>query len=209
MQRAHRKRKRTPAEYVWEGRRVAVYDDARTCLTVIELFRDEGLTPKDKLSVLLRLMFEEGFEPFPGFERFLPELLWEACALDVTGEHADECGGDEAVDWEADEQYIRASVLAAYGKTWDEIAETTTLREALSLVLLCPHETPMGQAVYYRTAKPPRETKYNREEVKAFRERRRFWRVKKRAESADDPMESMSMAAADTFRALERRAKGA
>lgn len=209
MQRlASRSKPRVPRTYVYNGKQVQVFDDARTCFSILELFEDEGVYPELKLEILLQLLFADpdavvaSFDPF---EEFLAEVVWQVCSLDVTGKHADECLDESVIDWKQDEPFIRASVFSAYGRSWDEIMEASTLAECAQLVSLCPHETPIGQAIYYRTAKPPKLTKYNAEQVKDFRKHQAFWKLKKSAKKADS-MESSNMAAFDAFRSLERLA---
>ena len=207
-----RVRPRTAHTYIYNGKQVQVFDDARTCFSILRLFEDEELFPETKINILLKLLFPDAaqiVEDFGNLDDLLSDVLWTVCSLDIDGSHADECGGKEVIDWKADEPYIRASVFAAYGRSWDEICENTTLKEVIDLVSLCPSETPIGQALYYRTAKPPKETKYNHEQVKDFKKRQEFWRIKKNHSKSVDSVEAQNGAAYDVFRSLERKAVSA
>lgn len=197
--------------YDWPGVDgwVRVYDDAETAFTVIELFADPRPSPECKRAILADLLFvdpEAVEREVADLDALMAHLAWEVALLDVDGTHAvkDE---KRVIDWEADRRYIEPSVFAAYGVPYEELCRRVTLRQLGALVGMAPHETPIGQAVYYRTAKPPKATKHNKEQVKAFNERRRFWRLEGKGEEGASP----EMAHWDVFRSLAgaaRRAKG-
>lgn len=74
-------------------------------------------------------------------------------------------------------------------------------------------ETPLQQAVLYRTAEPPRETRYNRELVEAFRAKREHYRLRREtspADAAEAANDAMASAFMGEWAAAERAAgKGA
>lgn len=162
------------------GLRVRVYDDARTMMKVIDLFADTLIQPSVKLEVLMRLLFPnfEGVRERAGdrLGELLCSIVWEIAGLDIS-EGGSRRHEKPLFDWDADEAYIRTTMLSAYGETLDALVSRITYRDLAALVLLAPHETPMGQAIYYRTAKPPKPTKYNQDEIREFKRRQRAWRL--------------------------------
>ena len=191
----------------WEGMSVRVYDDAQTAFKVSELLRDEGVDPETRALIFARLVFvdpEAVGRRVRDYAGIVAAAAWEAAGIDLDGSHSKECSGGQVIDWDGDLDYIRASVFQAYGESWDEISRKVSFRELCALVGLLPDSTVMGQAVYYRTAKPPRQTKWNREQVRAFRERQRFWRIGREKAGA-----SMNDAATDAFNAIARAARKA
>lgn len=189
--------------------RIRVFDDARTCMKVIQLFADRDLMPEVKAEILLRLLFPDpdAVAEAAGDDlgAILGDIVWEICGLDITGEH-DTDGGKQLFDWDADEEYIRTTMLMAYGKPIEELASHMTYRELVSLIFMAPHETPMGQAIYYRTAKPPKRDKHNGEQVEEFKKRQRFWQL--RTPETEQGMKAESDAMASAFAAFKQNAKG-
>ncbi len=193
-------------EYEYEGARVDVCDSALTAVLLAELFADEGLEGDEKEALFPAMVLADPDAALaavgPGsFWAMLAHVSWEAFGLDLLGEHAGEVE-EPVFDWTEDAGRIRASLLQAYGIAWDETAPRTSYTEMCDLLagLMEAGETPLQQAVLYRTAEPPRETKYNREQVEAFRARREHFRLKgagraaDAAEAANDAMASMFMA---------------
>ena len=193
--------------YQWGDIGVRVYDDADTALRIIELFADGTLPAAVKSRLLPKMLFVDptaALKSINDIGSFLDALLWDMCGLDITGARADQYVTQTKVfDWEADEAYMRASLYTAYGSPLDELRRSLSYKELCQLIGLVPHETPMGQALYYRTAKPPRATKYNRDEVRAFQEKKRFYALKPK--STVNAYEAMNRAATAAFTALRGR----
>lgn len=195
--------------YEWEGRRIRIHDSAMCALRVMELMRDEAMDPITKRYVLMRLLFcdPEAVEAaVTDVEGLMALACWEACGLDLTGEHADETGGERIFDWQQDEAVIRVSLYQEYGRPWDELARELTYRELTQMMGLISFDTPLGKAIYYRTAPEPKPTRHNAEQVREFRERKAFWKLKDNREPAEK-MEAMNNQANDMFLAMERAAK--
>lgn len=187
---------------------VRVHDDAETAFAIIDLFADEEPSPECKRYVLAHLLFvdpEAVAERVEDLDRLMARLVWEVALLDVDGTHGVK-PEKRVIDWKADRKYIEPSVFAAYGVPYESLLRQVTLRQLGHLVGMAPHDTPIGQAVYYRTAKPPKATKHNKDQIKAFNERRRFWRLEGKEEGA-----GANMAHWDVFKSLAgaaQRAKG-
>lgn len=182
---------------------VRVYDDAETALRVIDLFADENLPIDIKASILPKMIFvdpESVLENIDDLSGFLDTLLWELCGLDITDSRKHE-NSEKIIDWDDDESYLSASLFAAYGRTYEELKRELPFRELCTIIGLVPFETPMGQALYYRTAKPPKPTKNNQEERRAFKERQRFFALKKH--ETKERYASMNDAATSAFAALK------
>lgn len=201
------------SDYEWHGNILGVRDSARNALLVIELFQDEQLAPEQKASLLVRMLFEDPARALSvggdDFEELLAYIVWDAFGLDITADHVHADEYDEQVfDWDEDAARIRASFLQGYGLSWDDAAATMTFSDVCALLgalLESDRETPFQQAIFYRTANPPKPTKYNREEREAFAARAQHYALGK----GKDKIESQNSAMDDTFAAMKRAAKGA
>lgn len=209
-------RGRLVSEYEHDGQTWLVCDSARNVLLMAELFADQELTEAEKAALLpvMALSDPEGDMERCGsadaFWRMLAAVLWDAAGIDMTGEHAVE-RERPVFDWEEDAERVRASLLMAYGLDWDEHGGSMTYRDAcglLSSLMESGQETPFQQAVYHRTAKPPKRTKYNGELVEAFEKRREHYRLKGRDRITDEQrMRAADEAMAAEFAAAERAAE--
>lgn len=205
--------------YEYEGAEVDVCDSALTAVLLAELFADEGLEPAEKEALFPAMVLADPGAALAaiGAESFwdmLAAVSWDAFGLDLLGEHRGEAE-EPVFDWAEDAGRIRASLLQAYGLSWDEAAPRTSYADMCDLLagLMESGETPLQQAVLYRTAEPPRETKYNRELVEAFRARREHYRLRREASPADTAEaanDAMASAFMGEWAAAERAAgKGA
>lgn len=164
--------------YEYEGAGYDVCDSALNAMLVNELFADTELSEEDKQQLLPAMLFADlpAAIETAGRERFwdmVDAVLWDAMGVDLYGTRG-AAGSEEPVfDWDEDAGRIRASLLQAYGLDWDAVAGSMSYGAFLDLVagLMESGETPLQQAIYYRTAKCPKETKNNREYVEAFRAR--------------------------------------
>lgn len=194
-----------------DGRRVRVFDSLGDFLLIRDALQDELLDDEERFQVLLAMLYADpqGVCDALGGEvaHFVSETLWEAFGIDLEGVH--ESDDVRVVDWDEDRDYITATTRSAYGMGFEDFAQLP-YRECCALVGLAPHETPMGQAVYYRTAKPPKPTKYNAEERKHFREARKFWALgRRRTRARGEDMEAKQSAADASFAALAARVREA
>ena len=152
--------------YEWRGSSVPVCDSCRNMLLVIELFADESFEPDEKFDILMPMLFPEPARvlELAGAEigELLKAVLWQACGLDVSG--SGEEHPQKVFDWDEDAARIKASLMSAYGLRWDDVADGCTFADACALLAMLMEDdsaTPFQQAVYYRTAKPPKRTKGN------------------------------------------------
>lgn len=200
--------------YEYEGAGYDVCDSALNAMLVNELFADKTVDGADKQELLPAMLFAdlpaaiEAAGP-DGFWDMVDAVLWDAMGVDLYGTRG--AAGHEApvFDWDEDAGRIRASLLQAYGVDWSEEAGRMSYAEFLDLVsgLMEAGETPLQQAIYYRTAKCPRETKGNREYVEAFRARARHFALKGARSEADRAAaanDAMASAFAGEFAAAER-----
>ena len=205
---------RLVSTYDWNGLQVDVYDSARNAILVIELFREEELTPDEKAQLLVRMLFPDPDATIAMAGDKLGELLiniaWEAFGLDISadGRHASE--HEAAVfDFEEDAARIRASLLQCFGIDWDEASRSLSYADMCSLLgmlLEADTETPFQQAVYYRTAKPPKRAKHNADICDAFAARAKHFALGK----TEDAAKSANDTTAGMFAAMKRAAqKGA
>ena len=109
------------------------------------------------------------------------------------------------IDWEGDAEVIEASLWQAYSTPFLEIARKVSFRELGHLIGMAPHETPIGQALYYRTADEPKSTKYNQDEIRRFRKLRQAWSLKKQVGDASPDANDY---ATSMFEAVKRVANG-
>lgn len=164
--------------YEYEGAGYDVCDSALNAMLVNELFADTELSEEDKQQLLSAMLFADlpaAIETAgrDGFWDMVDAVLWDAMGVDLYGTRG-AAGREEPVfDWDEDAGRIRASLLQAYGLDWDAVAGSMSYGAFLDLVagLMESGETPLQQAIYYRTAECPRENKNNKEYVEAFRAR--------------------------------------
>ena len=176
-------------------------DSLDSALRVHACLTDELLDDMERLEVSMAIAlpdperFCEAFadDPVGAFA----DLLWDAFGIDVTGGHATE-HERPVLDWDEDLPRLKATVLAAYGMRWDDFL-SVPYRDACSLVGMAPPETPMGQALHYRTAKRPKRTKWNAEELRAFDEAREFYRLGRGREARPGAANDMATAMFDAM----------
>ena len=200
--------------YEYEGAGYDVCDSALNAMLVNELFADTELSEEDKQRLLPAMLFADlpaAIETAgrDGFWDMADAVLWDAMGVDLYGTRG-AAGAEEPVfDWDEDAGRIRASLLQAYGISWDEAAGGMSYAEFLDLVagLMESGETPLQQAIYYRTAKCPREDKNNGEYVEAFRARAAHFALhadRTEAGRMDAANGAMASAFAAEFAAAER-----
>lgn len=204
--------------YEYEGAGYDVCDSALNAMLVNELFADTELSEEDKQQLLPAMLFADlpaAIETAgrDGFWGMVDAVLWDAMGVDLYGTRG-AAGAEEPVfDWDEDAGRIRASLLQAYGLDWDAVAGSMSYGAFLDLVagLMESGETPLQQAIYYRTAECPRENKNNREYVEAFRARAAHFALHAdrteggRIDAANDAMAS---AFAAEFAAAQRAVGG-
>ena len=177
------------------------YSDAVAALRLLDL-ADEDAPAADKTWVAWRAVFvdaEPASKEGPGL---LSRAAWELYGIDLDGSHVSECGGKRVIDWEADAQRIAASVRQVYGVAWEQFARETTFRDACAMIGMLPRETPMGTAIYYRTAEAPKFNGRNAEQVQAFRKLQQAYAIEGKNGMAD-----ANASATDMFNALRRAAQ--
>lgn len=189
------------------GHRVRVYDTLDDFLLVRAALQDELLDGEDRFWILVEMIYPDPEAVYEAIgddlPAFLSETLYQCFGIDIDGTrpHDDR----RALDWDEDRQRIIVTGRTAYSMGWDDLRRIP-YTEACALMMLAPHETPMGQAVYYRLGKPPKETKYNKEQVKAWRDARKHYRLQSTEKNS---IERQMAAEAAQFDALARRAKAA
>ncbi len=191
-----------------EGQDVRVYDDADTALRLIALFKDTEIEWRVKYWCAMQLLFPDpeavSAHEWEDFGALFSRLLWEVAGIDADDSHVGDAG-PRWVDWEADADYIEASLWRTYGQPSAAMARQLSLSEYARMVSMCPHDTPMGQAIYYRTADEPKAGRYNQDEVAHFRKMRRAWALERRV--AEDGFRAASVAATDAFRGIAAAAQ--
>lgn len=186
----------------YDGVLIRMYDDALTAIKVIQLFEDKSIHELFKFRLLLDLLFPNPdgvLEAIGDWDGLVQHCVSELCGLDVSKGRAPD---KDVLNLESDAPYINASLWQTYGLSLDSVASQVTFQELIELISLTPFETSIGQAIYYRTAKPPKRTKYNSEEIKDFHKRKRFWALKTSKDAIDQ--ESGNGAMTDAFSALRR-----
>lgn len=166
---------RSSSVYEIFGRRVRVNDSYATARKLSEVFRDRILDDGTKGIIAFKLVLANPNGFSMAFGADTPTAFREVLkkAFGASGDNS-----KVLVDLEQDDARIKATMLQAYGQTPEQF-ESMPYRDVCSFILLSPHETPMGQAIYYRAAKRPKRTKYNAEEIRRFDKLRRFYRLRR------------------------------
>lgn len=176
---------RLVSAYEYDGEEVWAYDSAQDAIAVIDLFGREDIDPGRKASLVFGAIFP-CLQCAARSEEYLRGLLahvaWEAYGLDVTegNEYASECDAP-VFDFDEDAARIKAALLSYYGIDWDSGAGSIAYSDFCALLAQlaeADHETVPGflpnfktslaQAIYYRTAQPPKANRHNKELCKAF-----------------------------------------
>lgn len=198
-------------EYEVGGGSVLAHDSALNCLLVIEMLNDPALDEGEKAELLVRMVLAEpDAVPPEDALSVLDSVLWDMAGIDLTGTRDVSDGGKRAFDWGEDAMRIKASLLMAYGLDWDEACRKYTFAEVcdlLSMLLETDEKTPFAEAVYYRTAKPPRPDQHNADYVRAWRSNQRRYRLRG-GEAAEEERRRDDAAAAAAFDALWKAAQG-
>lgn len=195
-------------EYEHNGRHATLYegdlfyDDGLAALRMTEMLNDSEAVSERAYLMQQIMMCEPGEITYEVISK-CTAAAWDLYGIDLDGSHDSECGGKRVIDWEQDAEYIKVSLLNAYGLTWAQASTKISYMDLASIIGLVPRETPMGQAIYYRTAKPPQETKQNREYVKEFRKRQRFWRL----DAKESTMRSANAEASSMFESFAKMAQ--
>ena len=176
------------------------YDDALAALRLMEAMREE-MTPADRRWLAYRIVFADPDAAMAEGDGLLAEAAWRLYGVDLDGSHASECGGRRLIDWDADAARIAASVRMAYGVPWERFARETGFRDACEMICMLPRETPMGTAIYFRTAEPPRFDGRNGERIAEFKRLKRHYAIE------DGGHVDMNGAESDFFAALAKAAR--
>lgn len=205
---------RLVSAYEFEGESIWVCDSAKDALFAIDLFKRDDLDPLAKSELIFKSIFP-CIQCLGRDAEYLSSLLihiiWEAFGLDATEtkEHSAECDAP-VFDFEEDAARIKAVLLSYYGFDWNTDAQNLTYSDLCALlaqVSEADHETVPGclpnfktsfaQAVYFRTVKPPKPDKHNKELRKAFLDMKKSLALenkhekKNRAEAANDAMAAL------------------
>lgn len=161
---------------------VAVDDSAAMFARLMDITEDERLAECERFDCMAMAVLPR----YTGTDRRrdAARALWEAFGIDALGEHREESAGRPCIDWHQDAGRVRSSLRMAYGIDWDAEAADMPFRDLCDLLSGLTEgtgETPFQQAVYYRTARPPRRTKYNNEAVDAFEAAREHYALDKAA----------------------------
>lgn len=182
--------------YQWQGRSVEVFDSTANAILLLELFNDQELTGEEKsIIVLLRLFPVEDAryyaQELTGEELtdLLTTILWDAFGLDISEEHKHETSYEKPVfDFEEDATRIKASFMQAYGIDLTYLTNKVTYADFCGLVgalMESGEQTPLSEAITYRTAKPPKTTKYNKEERERFNALRKHYAMNASTSASD------------------------
>lgn len=135
------------------GIRVRVCDSFATAQAIWEAMHDGLLGDEEKSSVIHALLWADPDAVAGAYGPRLGDAMLDAMrqAFGMGGDSS----GERVIDMDEDEARIRATCLEAYGRTYEELVETCSYRDFATLLAEAPSDTPMGRALYYRTAKPP------------------------------------------------------
>ena len=168
-------------KYEYTGGSITVHDSCRNALLVIELLGDQSVRIGNKPELLMRMLFPNPDEiPPEQALNALDAVLWDMAGIDLLNTRETPSGGAQAFDWDEDAMRIRASLMMAYGLDWETASRELTFAEVcdlLAMLLEADSKTPFAEAVYYRTAKPPKFDGHNREFVDAWKASQRRYRL--------------------------------
>lgn len=182
--------------YQWRGRSVDVFDYTANAIFLHELFNDQELTGEEKSIVVLLRLFPRSHAQYYAQELtgeeltdLLTTILWDAFGLDVSKEHKHETSYDNPIfDFKEDATRIQASFMQAYGIDLTYLTNKITYADFCGLVgalIESGEQTPLSEAITYRTAKPPKANKYNKEERERFNALRKHYAMNASTSASD------------------------
>lgn len=181
------------------GRRLRVIDDFATAVRLDKLTRDELFDDGQKTQIALAMVYPDPEKVAEAYGDDFPEAFLETLGKAFGMGEVD--GGKRVIDYEKDASRILATMRAAYGLGREY--EQMPYREVMGLLAYSPHDTPMGQAIYYRTARQPKRDRYNGEYVDEWIKRRDHYRLGGKDEDGEGDANDAATAA---FEAMRRRA---
>lgn len=187
-----------------------VHDSARNALLLFELFDDKAFSMEDKLEIAIRMVFAKPEE----IQHLDPKALLNAlncvlsgfCGLELLTTHKESYEAP-VFDWTQDAARIKASLLMAYGLDWEECSKRYTYAEVcdlLGMLLETGDMTPFSEAVYYRTAKPPKRSEHNGEYVSSWLKRRSYFSMDRKTEETENAVDRQL---SDMFESLWKAAQ--
>lgn len=196
-------------KYTYDGREILVHDSCRTALLVIDLIGDQLLSESEKIAVMAELVLAEPEKiPVESLVSTLDAVLWDMAGIDLLGTREADYSGTQAFDWDEDQARIKASLLMAYGLDWEDASRRYTLAEIcdlLGMLLEAESKTPFAEAVYYRTAQPPKRTPTNADYVDAWKANQRRYRLHTK-QAVSEEREREDAAASAAFESLWKAA---
>ena len=157
------------------GKEVKINDSFLAACLLDELTDDDLFSDVEKTAIAAQIVLDNTDDFAKVFRDETPKALHEVLVQAFGAEG--KSSGTSKVDLQQDRARIKATMRMAYSMSAEELA-STPYRDIVDLIAMSPHETPMGQALYYRTAKRPKQTKYNKEELAAFDKAKRFYKLK-------------------------------
>ena len=181
------------------GKRLRIIDDFATAVRLDKLTRDELFDDGQKTQIALAMVYPDPEKVAEAYGDDFPEAFRET--LRQAFGMGEGKGGKRVIDYDEDAPRILATMRAAYGLGREY--ERMPYREVMALLAYSPHDTPMGQAIYYRIAKQPKRDRYNGKYIEEWRKMRDYSRIGGKEEDGEGDANDAATAA---FEAMRRRA---
>lgn len=146
-------------------------------LRVQELFRDEALDQRDKVSLaVMELVKSPAARLLTAAEQvLLLQQVYDTQVKVPPRPQISRRGNIRVLDFGQDAEYIYASFLQAYGLDLIEQRGKLHWKKFFALFEGLPDDTKIRQIMRIRSAEPPRPNKYNQEEIRSLMELKSYY----------------------------------
>lgn len=146
-------------------------------LLMFELFEDEMFLDVEKVDIALKMLIDESLE-FESFEEqyeLFKDLMKKFLEIDLDEQSENE---QKIFDFKQDAELIYASFFSAYNIDLMEQRGKLPWHKFMKLLRQLEDNTQFKKAISYRLMKIPKETKYNKDQVKELKRLKQAYALK-------------------------------
>src|SRR5690554_2646178 len=146
-------------------------------LLMFDLFEDDLYLDVEKIDIAIEMLFGEELE-FDSFEEqyeLFKDLMKKFLEIDLDEQSENE---QKIFDFKQDAELIYASFFSAYGIDLMKEQGVLTWDKFMRLLRQLEDNTQFKKAISYRLMKIPKETKYNKDQVKELKRLKKAYALK-------------------------------
>ena len=187
----------------YKGKTYQIDDAYDNILLMFEMFEDDTFLDFEKVGIAVEMLMgeiPEEIESDAQLYELFKYLMKEFVDVDVDNQDAQ--NEKKIFDFKQDAELIYASFFSAYGIDLEEQKGKMPWVKFIRLLRQLDDKTPFKKAIGYRVMKIPKETKYNREQVRELRRLKQAFALKDDAQTDQKTQDDKLNAA---FSALARK----